>query len=314
MTNVDYSKYMSPEQIERAKKVREEALKDLKGARLYMALDVGEILLTGRTVAMNVSGSNTPRGWHYAQEFLKWKAHFGFDKMDDGKPFPSTYLDDCIVCAANRTVSDTIIAELDPNIRANMGVSGLAKRVRERVNAIKVAKAAEIAKAREEALKAQQAGSPAAPTPSKSPPLILRQAQEQGGEEGSGDEADEPETVRLTFEIAVDEKEDWSRIVPSNRLFVLEEQYNKIAVDYNNLLKDYNELYERFRIVDDSFTELEAENNGLLKRYDELVRRQEEFDANERAGRLHADQEREPDDDGDGEDGDPSGTKEIDVP
>ena len=97
------------------------------------ALTVGESLLVGRDVAMKMSGSNQPRGKQYSLAFQAWKAKFGFVATDTGAKIPDSWLDECILCAQHRTLSDEIIASLPPAARANLGVSGLSKRVRQRL-------------------------------------------------------------------------------------------------------------------------------------------------------------------------------------
>ena len=127
MSGFNFNDLMSPDQIELAHEASAIAHDQIKGANLYKALKVGEAILIGSTAAMEASGSNRDNGYLYARAFKAWKAQFGFDTV------PPTYLDDCKVCAKHRTISDEIIAGLKPGRRANIGVSGLAKRVRQKL-------------------------------------------------------------------------------------------------------------------------------------------------------------------------------------
>jgi hypothetical protein len=43
------------------------------------------------------------------------------------------WLDDGMICAANCTLADEIIVRLEPRKRAEVGISGLAKRVRQKL-------------------------------------------------------------------------------------------------------------------------------------------------------------------------------------
>jgi hypothetical protein len=82
---------------------------------------------------MKMSGSNRPHGKQYSLRFQAWKAKFGFIATDTGARIPESWLDECIVCAQHHTLSDEIIASLPPAVRANLGVSGLSKRVWQRL-------------------------------------------------------------------------------------------------------------------------------------------------------------------------------------
>ena len=133
MTDFDFTHEMTVEQIRLAKAAGKLARHHASGGKLYESLTVGESLLVGRDVAMKMSGSNQPRGKQYSLRFQAWKAKFGFIATDTGARIPDSWLDECILCAQHRTLSDEIIASLPPATRANLGVSGLSKRVRQRL-------------------------------------------------------------------------------------------------------------------------------------------------------------------------------------
>jgi hypothetical protein len=133
MDDFDFTTTMTPEQIKLAKAAGKLARHHASGGKLYESLTVGESLLVGRDVAMKMSGSNRPHGKQYSIAFQAWKSKFGFVATDTGARIPQSWLDECIVCAQHRSLSDEIIASLPPATRANLGVSGLSKRVRQRL-------------------------------------------------------------------------------------------------------------------------------------------------------------------------------------
>ena len=62
MADYDFTLDMDAEQIRRAKAAGELAQKHIKGTTLYEALEIGEVLLTGRALAMRVSSSSAANG------------------------------------------------------------------------------------------------------------------------------------------------------------------------------------------------------------------------------------------------------------
>lgn len=137
MTDLDFSRELTPEEIERAKRAGKLAQDSLSGHRLYESLDIGEVLLKGRAIALARSGASTPRqgGRPYAEVFAAFKQTFGFPTYNDPKDQKraDAFYDDAIYCAQHRQFVDEIINKMDPRWRANVGVSGLAKRVRAKV-------------------------------------------------------------------------------------------------------------------------------------------------------------------------------------
>jgi hypothetical protein len=122
---------MTDEEVANARKAGKLAKEHLKGAKLTEALTIGESLLVGRRAAMKAVGldpasNRPPSGKAYAEAFRDWKEAFHFPRGKDEDAF----YDDCIGCAAHRSVADGIMASLSIKDRANMGASGLAKRVR----------------------------------------------------------------------------------------------------------------------------------------------------------------------------------------
>jgi len=128
MADYDFTLDMDAEQIRRAKAAGKLAQKHVKGAPLYEALEIGEVLLTGRAIAMRVSSSSAANGRRYAEAFSAWKRQFGFDVK--GQELPKEYFDDCVFVATNRPVAEKIIAEVGPAKRSTLGISGLAARIR----------------------------------------------------------------------------------------------------------------------------------------------------------------------------------------
>jgi hypothetical protein len=117
---------MTDEQVKLARGAAKLARDHLAGAKLYEGLKIGESLLVGRAAAMKAAKTNKPSGKLYAEALREWKTAF---KFPTGKDAEALY-DAAIVCAANRTFADEIIAMLDAKRRADMGVFGLAVRVR----------------------------------------------------------------------------------------------------------------------------------------------------------------------------------------
>jgi hypothetical protein len=117
---------MTDEQVKLAREAGRLSTKALSGARLYEALKIGEALLVGRTWAMAKAGVNTPNGKAYAGQFKTWKRLF---KFPEGREAEQLY-DAAITCAANRSIADLVIASLSVKRRVELGVFGLASRVR----------------------------------------------------------------------------------------------------------------------------------------------------------------------------------------
>jgi hypothetical protein len=124
-----YTFDMTDEEVRRTKAAVKLVIKLAKGEQLSDALAVGEALLKGRAHAMKAAGANKPNGRRYAEAFREWKDSF---KFPTGKEHEALY-DAAITCAANRTLSEEIIASLDVKKRVEMGVFGLAVRVRAKV-------------------------------------------------------------------------------------------------------------------------------------------------------------------------------------
>ena len=81
---------------------------------------------------MKAARTNKPQGKTYAEALLQWKKAFRFREGKDAQ----AYYDYAIVCAQHRSVADEIIASLSIKQKAEMGMAGLAKRVRAKVQEI----------------------------------------------------------------------------------------------------------------------------------------------------------------------------------
>jgi hypothetical protein len=122
---------MSKEQITTAKAVAKLVQKHMDGVRLHESLKIGEQLLLGRKMAMIAVGldpntNSKPNGKQYAAAFREWKDKFEFPKGDKAE----NIYDAAIVCAQHKEIAEKVIASLTANQRVEMGVFGLAKRVR----------------------------------------------------------------------------------------------------------------------------------------------------------------------------------------
>ena len=121
---------MSDEQIKLAKAAGRLATKHLDGVKLYEGVKIGASLLDGRNVAMKIAGTNKPQGKAYAEAFREWKQHFKFPSGPDAEGF----YDAAIVCAQHSSIADAIIASLSVKQGAELGVFGLSKRIRAKLN------------------------------------------------------------------------------------------------------------------------------------------------------------------------------------
>jgi hypothetical protein len=120
---------MTDEQIKLARAAGRLATKHLSAVKLYESLQIGESLLVGRAAAMKAARVNTPFGRPYVEAFGRWKKLYRFP---DGKE-AANFFDQCIVCAENRDLANSIIAGLGVKDKARLGVWGLAKRIRDRL-------------------------------------------------------------------------------------------------------------------------------------------------------------------------------------
>lgn len=133
MTDIDFTRDMTPEEIALAKEAGAIAARQLKGQTMLDGLKVGEQLLHGRQIVLKKYGLNSPRGRSYGAYFQAWKRQFGFPvdfANSDEEKKVLAYFDDAIVCAAHRNIAEEIMYQEDARWRANNGVSGLARRVR----------------------------------------------------------------------------------------------------------------------------------------------------------------------------------------
>jgi hypothetical protein len=73
---------------------------------------------------------NKADGRRYGDQFYAWKQRMGYPTDKSYSPL----YDSAIVCAEHRADSDEIIASLSVRERIRLGIHGLAKRVRERIN------------------------------------------------------------------------------------------------------------------------------------------------------------------------------------
>jgi hypothetical protein len=121
---------MTDDEVREAKWAAKEVAKHLDGVKLTDGLRIGEALLKGRQHAMRAAGANKPNGKHYAEAFREWKQAF---KFREGKE-AENYYDAAIVCAQHHTIANEIVSILSVKQKAEMGMYGLAKRVRAKVN------------------------------------------------------------------------------------------------------------------------------------------------------------------------------------
>lgn len=129
MTDINFEQEMTSEQVQLAQEAGKLAHDHVQGVRLYEGLKIGESLLVGRDVAMRLAHVNAPIGRAYADHLLRWKMRFGFPT----DPAFNSFCDAAIYCAQNRSIADEVIASLPVKRRAELGIQGLVKRVRERV-------------------------------------------------------------------------------------------------------------------------------------------------------------------------------------
>jgi hypothetical protein len=120
---------MTDEEVKRAKAAARLVAKITSGEQLSNALEVGDQLLKGRAFAMKAARTNKPQGRAYAEAFREWKAMLRFPT---GKDAEALY-DAAIVCAQHRALAEEIIASLEVKKRVEMGVFGLAARVRAKI-------------------------------------------------------------------------------------------------------------------------------------------------------------------------------------
>jgi hypothetical protein len=117
---------MTDEQVKLAREAGRLATRHLTAIKLYEGIRIGDSLLTGRAAAMKAANTNQPIGKPYALAFAEWKSAFKFPTGKDAERF----YDEAIVCAQHRQIAETIISALDAKQKAELGVFGLAKRVR----------------------------------------------------------------------------------------------------------------------------------------------------------------------------------------
>ena len=121
---------MTDEEVKRAHAAARLVKRLASNKHLSDALTVGEQLLKGRTYAMKSAGANKPNGRKYAEAYQDWKTLFGFP---GGKEYNALY-DHAIVCAQHRPIAEEVMAGLGSKERMGIGIFGLAKRVRRRVD------------------------------------------------------------------------------------------------------------------------------------------------------------------------------------
>jgi hypothetical protein len=125
-----YQFNMTDDEVREAKWASREVAKHLDGVKLLDGLRIGETLLKGRQYAMKAAGINKPQGRAYAEAFREWKKAF---KFREGKE-AENYYDAAIVCAQHHTIANEIVSLLDVKQKSEMGMFGLAKRVRAKVS------------------------------------------------------------------------------------------------------------------------------------------------------------------------------------
>ncbi len=125
-----YQFNMTDEEVREAKWASREVAKHLDGVKLLDGLRIGETLLKGRHYAMKAASINKPQGKAYAEAFREWKKAF---KFREGKE-AENYYDAAIVCAQHHTIANEIVSLLNVKQKSEMGMFGLAKRVRAKVS------------------------------------------------------------------------------------------------------------------------------------------------------------------------------------
>jgi hypothetical protein len=120
---------MTDDEVKRAEAAAKLVIGLAKAEQLSNGLEIGAQLLRGRAFAMKAAGVNKPMGRAYAEAFAEWKKAFGFP---DGKEHAVLY-SNAIVCAEHRVLADEIIADLSLKQKMDMGIFGLASRVRKMV-------------------------------------------------------------------------------------------------------------------------------------------------------------------------------------
>ena len=121
---------MTNDEVREAKWAAKEVARNLDGVKLTDGLEMGEVLMNGRHHAMKAAGINKPQGKAYAEAFREWKQAF---KFREGKE-AENYYDAAIVCAQHRTIANEIVSLLSVKQKSEMGMFGLAKRVRAKVS------------------------------------------------------------------------------------------------------------------------------------------------------------------------------------
>jgi hypothetical protein len=132
VSQVAYQFDMTKQEVRRAMEAARLVQKIAKGEQLYTGVTIGEQLLTGRTLAMKAATINKPFGQRYAEAFRQWKAAM---KFPAGKEYEALY-DAAIVCAQHRSIAEEVIANLDQRRRVEIGIFGLAARVRRMAKAL----------------------------------------------------------------------------------------------------------------------------------------------------------------------------------
>jgi hypothetical protein len=121
-----FGQMMGAEQVALCERAGAMAKANLDGRNLDEAIEIGRRLLVGRRIAMDLAHTSRPKGRGYIQTYSRWKKRFGFP---DG-PGTAAYYSAVIVIAEHETLARQIISDTTPGRRANLGVSGLAARVR----------------------------------------------------------------------------------------------------------------------------------------------------------------------------------------
>jgi hypothetical protein len=131
MTDIDFTKDMTPDEVAAAKEAGALAAKHLHGHSLLEGLKIGDVLLRGRQLVCDRYGVQ-PRGQPYGNLFAAWKAQFGFPIFNDPdqRRHADAFFDEAIFCARHRDLANEIISGESPKWRANSGVSAVTKRIR----------------------------------------------------------------------------------------------------------------------------------------------------------------------------------------
>lgn len=147
MTDIDFITLMTTAEVASARRggeiVRQHRTGEKLRHQIEEAFEVGTGLMIGRATAMRAAKANRPRGRPYFEAFAKWKRAFGYERTGDR---PNNYFSDCLVIAERREIAEQIVTQTSEGEQFDLGLSGLANRVRDRLSETKAPEASAAAK------------------------------------------------------------------------------------------------------------------------------------------------------------------------